>query len=378
MSEITITAKIQIVPDQTGACMLRDTIKAYTDACNHVSDYIFKTHDLKQASLHKTLYYDLRERFGIRSQMANSVMRTVIARYKSVMSDGYTWSNIEFTNGEYDLVWNRDYSLLKDVFSVNTLEGRLRLPYHKKGMEQYFNKDVYRFGTAKLVIHNNKFYLHIPVTCNVDDLSDSNVKCVVGIDRGVNFLVACYDSNHRTSFVSGGVVKQKRAHYKKLRMELQKRQTPSARRRLKQIGKRENRWMRDVNHCISKALVSQYPEGTLFVIEDLTGIRHVTEKVRIKDRYVMVSWAYYDLEEKLLYKARMHHQKVIKVDPRYTSQGCPRCGHIERNNRNKKLHTFCCKNCGYRSNDDRIAAMNLYQKGISYLMESQMNTVTIE
>lgn len=50
MSEITITAKIQIVPDQTGACMLRDTIKAYTDACNHVSDYIFKTHDLKQAS----------------------------------------------------------------------------------------------------------------------------------------------------------------------------------------------------------------------------------------------------------------------------------------------------------------------------------------
>ena len=70
---------------------------------------------------------------------------------------------------------------------------------------------------------------------------------------------------------------------------------------------------------------------------------------------------------------------VIKVDPRYTSQCCPACGHTEKSNRNKKIHLFTCKNCGYTSNDDRIGAMNLYRMGINYLADSQVpNTVVTE
>ena len=129
--------------------------------------------------------------------------------------------------------------------------------------------------------------------------------------------------------------------------------------------------MQDVNHCISKALVESNPKGTLHVIEDLSGIRSATERVRVNDRYVSVSWSYYDLEQKLIYKANEHGQKVIKVNPRYTSQTCPKCGHIDKANRNKQKHIFCCKNCGYTSNDDRIGAMNLYRMGIEYLVESQ-------
>ena len=103
------------------------------------------------------------------------------------------------------------------------------------------------------------------------------------------------------------------------------------------------------------------------MLEDLTGIRSATEKVKVKNRYVMVSWSYYDLEQKLTYKALKNHQAVIKVDPKYTSQTCPKCGHTEKANRNKHKHVFCCKNCGYTSNDDRIGAMNLHRMGIDYL-----------
>ena len=133
------------------------------------------------------------------------------------------------------------------------------------------------------------------------------------------------------------------------------------------------------NHCISKALVESNPKHTLFVLEDLTGIRSVTERVKTKDRYVSVSWSFYDLEQKLIYKAKQNQSTVIKADPRYTSQCCPVCGHIEKSNRNKKIHLFTCKNCGYESNDDRIGAMNLYHMGISYLKEVQVpDTVTVE
>ena len=130
-----------------------------------------------------------------------------------------------------------------------------------------------------------------------------------------------------------------------------------------------------VSDCISKALVENNPDGTLFVLEDLTGIRSATEKILVKDRYVSVSWSFYDLEQKLTYKALKNHQLVEKVNPAYTSQTCPKCGHTEKSNRNKKLHLFCCKNCNYKSNDDRVGAMNLYRMGIDLLVP---DTVTIE
>ena len=379
MEQMTVTAKIQILVDTDSKVLLNETMSVYSDACNYVSDYVFRTHDLKQFSLNKVLYTELREGFGLKSQMAQSVFKTVIARYKTILENESKWIKPSFKKPQYDLVWNRDYSLSQNCFSVNTLKGRVKLPYFAEGMSKYFDHTIYRFGTAKLVSKHGKYFLHIPVTYDVEESNISDICNVVGIDRGINFVVATYDSIHKSGFVSGKAIKQKRAHYSKLRKELQMRQTPSARRRLKAIGSRENRWMQDVNHCVSKALVDNNPKHTLFVLEDLSGIRNATERVKTKDRYVSVSWSFYDLEQKLTYKAKQHQSTVIKVDPRYTSQCCPVCGHIEKANRNKKIHLFTCKNCGYKSNDDRIGAMNLYRMGISYLAEAQVpDTVTAE
>ena len=105
--------------------------------------------------------------------------------------------------------------------------------------------------------------------------------------------------------------------------------------------------------------MTRAPEGTLFVLEDLTGIRNATERVALKHRYEQVSWSFYDLRLKIEYKARKYHGMAIAVDPKYTSQTCPICGHVDPSNRDKKNHSFTCRKCGYRSNDDRIGAMNL-------------------
>lgn len=372
MEHLTVTAKVQISVSDTDKVLLNKTLSAYRDACNYVSEYVFHTHNLKQFSLNKALYIDLRKKFALKSQMAQSVLKTVIARYKTILQNQNEWIKPSFKKPQYDLVWNRDYSLSKDCFSVNTLDGRIKLPYFSKGMAKYFDHTIYRFGTASLVSKHGKYYLHIPVSYDVEESNLADICNVVGIDRGINFVVTTYDSKHKTGFVSGKAIKQKRANYSKLRKELQMRHTPSARRKLKAIGQRENRWMQDVNHQISKALVENNPKHTLFVLEDLTGIRNATERVKTKDRYMFVSWSFYDLEQKLIYKAKQNQSSVIKVNPRYTSQRCPVCGHIEKSNRDKKAHLFTCKNCGYKSNDDRIGAMNLYHLGINYLTDNQV------
>ena len=371
MKPLALTAKVKLIVSDSDMQVLLDTVRTYTAACNVVSEWIFHTRELEHRIVHDALYLKLRDEPGLKSQMAESVFRTVIARYRTILTNQKKWIRPVFHAYEYDLVWNRDYSLLKNgVFSLNSLKGRIKAGFHITGMEHYFEKP-WKFGTAKLVHRHGKLFLHIAVTRKMEKIDAGAVSAVVGIDRGIRFLTAGYDSNGNTVFISGSEVKQKRAHYQALRKQLQKRRTSSARRRLSLIGRRESRWMRDVNHCVSKALVESYPKGTLFVLEDLTGIRGATEGVKAKNRYVTVSWAYYDLEQKLKYKASLNKQFMIKVDPAYTSQHCPKCGHTDKSNRDKLNHIFKCRACGYQSNDDRIAAMNLCGMGIKYLAESQ-------
>lgn len=161
-------------------------------------------------------------------------------------------------------------------------------------------------------------------------------------------------------------MKNKKAQFQRTRKSLQQRQTPSSRRRLKKIGGRENRWQQDVNHRVAKALVAFAGKNSLIVLEDLTGIRTATERVKRSNRYYSVSWAFADLRSKVEYKAQLLGVQVIAVDPKHTSQKCPKCGHAEKANRDKKTHTFSCKSCSYTTNDDRVGSLNLRQKGIEY------------
>ena len=87
MEQMTVTAKVQIIVSDTDKALLDETMSVYRSACNYVSNYVFQTHDLKQFSLNKVLYSTLREKFGLKSQMAQSVLKTVIARYRIILEN---------------------------------------------------------------------------------------------------------------------------------------------------------------------------------------------------------------------------------------------------------------------------------------------------
>ena len=53
MAQMSITAKIQVVASDEDKALLDETMSVYREACNYVSDYVFRTHDLKQFSLNK-------------------------------------------------------------------------------------------------------------------------------------------------------------------------------------------------------------------------------------------------------------------------------------------------------------------------------------
>lgn len=212
--------------------------------------------------------------------------------------------------------------------------------------------------------------MHIPMTKTAaDELDIAKPTHVVGIDRGLRFIISTYDEKGKTGFVSGKDIMAKRQKFADVRAELQSKGTKSAKRALKRLSGRENRWMSDVNHQISKTLVQTYGAGTLFVLEDLTGVSFSDENLAkdSKSNRDLRSWTFYQLEQFLTYKAHEAGSEVIKVSAGYTSQRCPKCGRIHKENRNHKTHEYICDSCGYRSNDDRVGAMNIYTLGTMYV-----------
>ena len=362
---ITLTIKVQVYLSPEDRERVVSTCRFYRRACNYVSEYVFENGFTSFEELHDKLYHTLREDYCLKSQMAQSCIRTVLAKYKSVESNGHERRLVRFKVEMCELVHGRDWSIRGGHLSLNTVVGRVKAKYEEKVMGNRLLNPGQKLGTCTVVLRKDgRVFLHIPATIAVETMESPSE--VVGIDRGIRQIAVSYDGK-RTQMFSGREIKKRRAHYSAVRKELQQRKTPSARRRLKAIGHRENGWMRDVNHCISKALVKTHASGTLFVLEDLTGIRKATERVRLRDRYVSVSWSYGDLEQKLDYKARLNGGRVITVNPRYTSQRCPVCGTVCKHSRNKSKHVYKCRHCGYTSNDDRVAAMNLYQLGLEYL-----------
>ena len=49
----TVTAKLKIVVSDSQKQILLDTMKAYSNACNMVSEYVFENHDLKRYRIHE-------------------------------------------------------------------------------------------------------------------------------------------------------------------------------------------------------------------------------------------------------------------------------------------------------------------------------------
>ena len=155
---MTITAKVQIYPSEEDKTLLLNSMHSYIKACNFVSRYIFTTKNLSQISVQKHTYDDLRSVYNLPSQMACNVVRTVIGSYKTNKTNGFGWIECKYNKPQVTLSWNRDYSLNQDKFSVGTLNGRIKVDYSNKGMEKYFDKSTYHFGTAKIVHKHNKFF----------------------------------------------------------------------------------------------------------------------------------------------------------------------------------------------------------------------------
>lgn len=208
-----------------------------------------------------------------------------------------------------------------------------------------------KFGTMRIVIKNHTLVAQIVYNIAEPELkSDGNV---MGIDLGIKCPAVSYCSDGSVKFYGNGRKnKYMRRHYAYLRKKLQ---TSKKMKAVKRINNKEQRIMRDIDHKLSHDIVKTAVAHNVKVIklEQLQNIRSTTRKSR-KNNHSLHTWSFYRLAQFIEYKAKLAGISVEYVNPAYTSQTCPVCGHVHHaNDRN-----YTCE-CGFHIHRDLLGAMNI-------------------
>jgi putative transposase len=92
--------------------------------------------------------------------------------------------------------------------------------------------------------------------------------------------------------------------------------------------------------------------------------RQIAQKSGLNKSILDQGWG--EFKRQLIYKSDWGGGLVVHVSPQYTSQTCPCCHFVSRENR-KTQSAFLCIECGYQNNADVVGAINILRAGHAQL-----------
>ncbi len=186
---------------------------------------------------------------------------------------------------------------------------------------------------------------------------------VMGIDLGIKVPAVAYVGGKGTRFFGNGrYQRHMRRRFYARRKKLQKAKKVRA---IKKSEGKEARWMKNINHQLSRQIVNHaHAQGVGTIkVESLAGIRKGTTRTSRgasarKNNRMKNTWSFYQLTLFITYKAERLGIKVEQVDPAYTSKECPACG--ARNTAQDR--TYTCADCGWIGHRDAVGAINISRR----------------
>lgn len=234
----------------------------------------------------------------------------------------------------------------------------------------------YKLSDSSIQLKDNELYLLLTYNQPEKEVKDSNK--VMGIDMGINRPVSIHilDEKFQPYQINlGDKIHHERTKFRKTRQKLQsslkyskgghgrKKKTIA----LEKFKEKEKNWARRMNHTIAKSVIDVAVKNNVGIIkmEDLSGITKNTNNAFLK------SWAYYQLQTDIQYKAKVEGITIEWVQPKNTSITCPTCGNIDKENRSSKDVTkfscvsLDCKDYNKKKDADVVAAENI-SKSVGY------------
>jgi putative transposase len=372
MIHVKIVVQVKLVPDAAQASAIGATLHTVNGRANWVSEVAFARGVPREYELRKHTYAELKAA-GLGAQAAQHTIKKVVDAYTTLRANlragnlGKPGSKrrrkaeskpvvfrLEAAHPFDDrcLSWQYD----AQTVSIWTTAGRLKNVAFACSPDALKTLREYRKGESDLIERDGVFYLI--AVCEVPEADPYEPDGFTGVDLGIA-NIATTSTGYRAA---GRGLNRHRKRQLDLRRTLQAKGTKSAKRRLKNRRRKEQRHVGHVNHIIAKKIVTEAERTSHGIaLEDLGGIR---QRVRLRkpQRVTLHSWAFHQLGQFIEYKARRAGVPLVYVNPAYTSQTCANCGHIDKKNRVDQA-TFICRNCGVVAHADRNASHNIARKG---------------
>ena len=369
--KLTTKIKLLIHPTSVAYNDLLETMQVFNAACQVISEYAFEHRCFNKRNLQDKMYYDIQRRFALPAQL--------IVRAFAKVSDSYKTQKTQVAERikKYELLSPEKQAKRKApelkccqfrddgcvVYDSRLLSYQ---PNSKVSIRTLSKRHVLRIkyspchdaslilGEADLILQDGVFYLH--QTMDIPEALPSIVDDFLGVDLGLVHIAVDSDGQ----YYDNDKINKHREKYTNRRNALKKVKTPSSRHRLKSMSKRNGRFNKDVNHCISKSIVRKakaLDKG--LVMENLSDFFDKT-KVRRKDRLKRHSWAFFQLRTFCEYKSIRDGVPFVLVNPIDTSRECSECHYIDKKNRKSQSEFVCLKlNCGHSENADVNASKNI-------------------
>lgn len=272
---------------------------------------------------------------------------------------------------------NKDYTRLI-LLGLNKMQWKS--PGQFICLERIFSGE-YKSKTAQLIQNGKYIYIRFPYTFTPEDRTKPIASRIMGVDLGIKTPAVCAfnDSFKREYFQTEGIrlLKVKSdtiGRYRKIQRQITQngnREGRGKEYKLAPLVRIQGIWdnfRTTFNHQLSKKIIDFAVKNqvALIQIEDLTNGNKENSLLGRR-------WPIGQLLFSVEYKAKEVGIKTKKINPRYTSQRCSRCGFINKNfnfkeRAKKKFPDFECLDCGVRLPADYNAAKNIATKDIEEII----------
>ena len=358
MYDMELTQKFKLMkPNRRKKELLDATIDRFKECVNEWLRAIEELGEYPtRGNVHAFAYKRVRKNFrDLHSNVVQEAMNRAIETYRAWLRNPNKGEKPVF---KADIISFKavDVKIDRHFINVPLLNNeRIWLPMHVPPKLKRFLK----LKHSRVQISLRKDYFAF-ISFEVEEPEPYEPQGWIGVDIGINHIVVVSDVKGRINeFYDNAISWKKAVEYKRADMQRakDKRTKRGAWRVLKRLSHDIKNKMSNINHCIAKELVLMAKERRYGIaIENLKGLR--LRKVGKRHRKRLHKWAYRDLTNKIVYKAKLHGVPVEFVNPKGTSRTCSRCGAKGR----VKSRWFVCPKCGFQLDRDLNAARNIAKK----------------
>ncbi|MES5868883.1 RNA-guided endonuclease TnpB family protein [Bacillus cereus group sp. RP32] len=339
----TITVKVKLLPTKEQIMLLEQSSHEYIKVINAlVSEMVEAKKSTKD----------------IEANIPSAVKNQAIKDAKSVFSTKVKKSKYKIVPilKRPVCVWNNqnysfDFTHISIPFMVNGKSTGLKV---RALLIDKYNRNFellkHKLGTLRITKKSAKWIAQISVTISTNEKTGTKI---LGVDLGLKVPAVAITDDEKVRFFGNG--RQNKFMKRKFRSARKKLGEAKKLNALRQLDNKEQRWMQDQDHKVSRVIVDFATDNNISVIrlEQLTNIRQTARTSR-KNGKNLHTWSFHRLAQFIEYKAKLVGIKVEYVNPSYTSQTCPKCS--EKNKAQDRKYK--CQ-CGFEKHRDIVGAMNI-------------------